>query len=332
VTVIDAHAHITPPPEVFAFQARLIASGGYPAARPPKLTDDQHRAALAKHLDRLDQHGTDLQLLSPRPFHMMHSAQPRAIVESWTGFVNDVIAAHVSLYPARFRGVAGLPQYQDTSPGGCLAELERCVRELGFVGALVNPDPMEGKGDVPGLGDPFWFPLYEKFCELDVPLYVHSAGCAREREPYTLHFINEESVAVISLLDSDVFERFPTLQVVISHGGGAIPYQVGRFRSIRLLYGGEDFDQSLRRLWFDTCLWSREGLELLLKVVGADRVLFGTEVPGTGSGFDRRAGRYLDDMLPLVNECAFLTPADRQAILGGNAEKLFKLTAQVAGR
>jgi 4-oxalmesaconate hydratase len=331
VTVIDAHAHISAPPEVFAFQARLIASGGYPEARPPKLTEQQHRDALAKHLARLDQHGTDLQLLSPRPFHMMHSAQPAKIVGSWTSFVNDVIATHVSLYPKRFRGVAGLPQFRDTSPRNCLSELERCVTQLGFVGALVNPDRLEGMGDVPGLGDEFWFPLYEKFCELDVPLYVHSAGCAKDREPYTLHFINEESTAVISLLDSDVFERFPSLQVVISHGGGAIPYQVGRFRSIRLVYGGEDFDQSLRRLWFDTCLWSREGLELLLKVVGPERVLFGTEVPGTGSGFDQRAGRYLDDMLPLVTGCEFLSPSGKEAILCGNAERLFKLKVRENG-
>lgn len=325
MTVIDSHAHISAPAAMFAYQSRLIVSGGYPIPKAPTITDQQHTDAMANHINRLDEHGTDLQLLSPRPFHMMHSIGPRRIVEAWTTFVNDNIAQQISLFPSRFRGVAALPQFRDEDPAGAIAELVRCVEELGFVGALVNPDPMEGKGEVPGLGDEFWYPLYEKFCELDVPLYVHSAGCASEREPYTLHFINEESIAVISLLDSEIFERFPSLKVVVSHGGGAIPFQIGRFRSIRLMNKMESFDQALQRLWFDTCLWSEEAFELLVKVVGPQRILFGTEMPGTGSGKDPRTGRYLDDMLPWLQKSALLSDDERQAILHDNTAALFKL-------
>ena len=325
MTVIDSHAHISAPAEMYAYQARLIASRGYPSTRPPKISDEQHREAVAHHLARLEQHGTDLQLLSPRPFHMMHSLGPRKIVDAWTEHVNDCIAAQVALFPDTFRGIAGLPQYRDSSPANCVAELDRCVTELGFAGALVNPDPLEGDGAVPGLGEEFWYPLYEKFCELDVPMYVHSAGCSAERESYSLHFLNEESIAVTSLLDSRVFDSFPTLQVVISHGGGAIPYQAGRFRSLRLLDGGESFDVALRRLWYDTCLWSPEAFELLVKVVGPERMLFGTEMPGTGSGVDPDTGRHLDDMLPMVRSCALLDDEQRGDILENNARKLFKL-------
>jgi 4-oxalmesaconate hydratase len=323
--VIDSHAHISAPPGVFAYQARLIASGGYPSTKPPVIGEQAHRDALAKHIARIDADGTDLQLVSPRPFHSMHSTGPAKIVDAWTGFVNDQIAAQAALYPSRFRGVAGLPQFQDSSPARCLGELERCVTELGFAGALVNPDPLEGKGDIPGLGDPFWYPLYEKFCELGVPMYVHSAGCAREREPFQVHFINEESIAVLGLLDSDVLDRFPSLQVVISHGGGAIPYHAGRFRSLRLMHGGENFDVALRRLWYDTCVWSPEAFELLVKVVGPERILFGTETPGTGSGVDPATGRHLDNMLPYISDSPLLTSDQRQDILSGNAERLFGL-------
>lgn len=325
MTVIDSHAHISAPPQVFAYQARLIAAGGYPHTRPPKISDQAHTDAMANHINRLEKHGTDLQLLSPRPFHMMHSVGPRKIVDAWTQFVNDSIAQQISLFPRQFRGVAGLPQFRGESPAGAIAELERAVNQLGFVGALVNPDPMEGGGEVPGLGDEFWFPLYEKFCELDVPMYVHSAACSSEREPYTLHFINEESIAVISLLDSDVFDHFPDLKIVVSHGGGAIPFQVGRFRSLRLMNGGGSFDDALQRLWFDTCLWSPEAFELLVKVVGPPRILFGTEMPGTGSGIDPQTGQYLDDMLPWVRESSLLSEDQRQAILHDNAASLFKL-------
>ena len=79
------------------------------------------------------------------------------------------------------RGPSGrrdrLPQFRDTSPENCLEELERCVTELGFVGCLINPDPVEGDGaPPPGMGDEFWYPLYEKLVELDVPALVHSAS------------------------------------------------------------------------------------------------------------------------------------------------------------
>ena len=160
-----------------------------------------------------------------------------------------------------------------------------------MVGCVLNPDPSEGFSEPPpGLGDEYWYPLYETLVELDVPALVHSTQCGRPREPYTLHFINEESIAIISLLQSRVFIDFPTLKLVISHGGGSIPYQIGRFRSFylrpqrRVL--DEPFEQSLRRLYFDTCLYSKEALELLFKVVGPDRCLFGAERPGTGSEKD----------------------------------------------
>lgn len=332
MTVIDSHGHISAPPQVFAYQARLIASSGYETLGHPKVSAQAHQDALARHLQRLDEQGTDLQLLSPRPYHAAHSIGPWRVVDAWTRFINDCVAAHVSLYPSRFRGVASLPQYLDTSPENCLSELERCVTELGFVGALVNPDPTEGTASntMPGLGDEFWYPLYEKFCELDVPLYVHSAGCRSERESYSLHFLNEESIAVISLLESDVFQRFPGLRVVVSHGGGAVPFQIGRFRSLRLLHGGEDFDISARKIWYDSCLWSEPAFELLVKVIGPERILYGTETPGTGSGVDPASGKHLDDMLPIVLGSPLLSDAERTAILSENTRRLFKLDLPAA--
>jgi 4-oxalmesaconate hydratase len=239
--------------------------------------------------------------------------------------VNDLIYRQVQMFPTRFRGVAGLPQHRDDSPANCVDELERCVKELGFVGCLLNPDPTEGETrPPPGLGDPFWYPLYEKLVELDVPALVHSASSCHPRESYTLKFLNEESIAIMSLLDSTVFEDFPTLKIVIAHGGGAIPYHMGRFRAWHHRQGRPGtFDQRLRKLYFDTCNYSREALEFQFRIVGTDNCLFGTERPGTGSVVDPQTGKEFDHLRPIVESIEWLTPADRQKIFEGNTRKVY---------
>src|SRR4029077_117637 len=131
-----------------------------------------------------------------------------------------------------------------------LPELERCVKQLGFKGCLLNPDPYECSGaEAPPLGDRYWYPLYEKLCELDVPAHIHATGSHSERTPYTVHFINEETIAVYNLLNSSVLKDFPALKIVVSHGGGAIPYQLGRFDagSVRR---GERFRDAMRKLYY----------------------------------------------------------------------------------
>jgi 4-oxalmesaconate hydratase len=255
---------------------------------------------------------------------MMHSLFGADVVRSWTTYVNDIIHRQVGLHPDRFRGVAGLPQFRVTDLGPAIAELERTVTDLGFVGCLLNPDPCEGDGtSVPGLGDRYWYPLYEKLCELDVPALIHSASCSSPRESYSLHFINEESIAVLGLVNSQVFDDFPTLKVVVAHGGGAIPYQLGRFRAGGLKSGQVDFTVRLRRLWFDTVLYSADGLELLFKVVGPDRCLFGTEAPGTGAAVDPATGLSLDDLKPVIDGLSTITDDDRRLIFEENARAVY---------
>ena len=330
--IIDAHGHISAPAEVYAYQAQLLASRGNPDSGPPAIAAELHEKALQRHLRGMDEAGTDVQLISPRPFHMMHSVPPARIVDRWTRFVNDMIAEQVRLHPARFVGVAGLPQFRDSSPGNCVAELERCVNDLGFVGALVNPDPMEGQGPIPGLGHEFWYPLYEKFCELDVAMHIHSASCAAERESYTLHFINEESIAVMELVDSGVLDRFPQLRILVSHGGGAIPYHAGRFRAWRIRKGQVPFEDMLRRLWYDTCIYSPEAVELLAKVVGPERMVLGTEFPGTGSAVDPATGRLLDNMRVVIEECPVIDADQQELVLEKNAVELFRLESVLKAR
>lgn len=305
--------------------AELVGGRGNPSV-PPKIADEAVRKAAEEIIGIMDRVGTDMQFISPRPYLQMHSVKPARVTALWTRHCNDLIARMVSLFPDRFRGVAGLPQHMHDSPAeACVAELERCVNELGFVGCLINPDPTEGSAlPPPGLGDPFWHPLYEAMTRLDVPGLIHSAGSCSPRESYTLKFINEESIAVISLLGSDVFDKFPNLKIVVAHAGGAIPYQMGRFRSWHVRKGEPGtFDDKLKRLHFDTCNYDPDAIALLLKVVGVPQVLFGTEKPGTGSARNPATGRDYDDMKPVIEGLASLSEQDRADIFECNCRRLY---------
>lgn len=324
--IIDSHAHLLMPQESYKFFSELVGGQGNPAT-PPKVPEASIRAAGESLLKIMDAVGTDIQLLSPRPYLQLHSHAPR-VSQLWNAHTNDVIYAVTQLFPDRFRGVAGLPQHRLESPSvRAVQELERCVKDYGFVGCIINPDPTEGaEMPPPGLGDPFWYPLYEKMVELDVPGLVHSAGSCQPRESYTLKFINEESIAIISLLHSETFTQFPTLKIVIPHGGGAIPYQMGRFRAWNARKNEtESFDDKMKKLHFDTCNYSQEALEFLFKVVGTKNVLFGTEKPGTGSAFDKTTGRDFDHLKPVIENISWLTQEQRNDIFECNCCKLYNL-------
>ena len=201
------------------------------------------------------------------------------------------------------------------------------MKQLGFKGCLLNPDPYEyGGTEAPGLGDRYWYPLYEKLCELDVPAHIHATGSQSERSPYTLHFVNEETIAVYNLVNSTVFKDFPALKIVVSHGGGAIPYQLGRFdASSARRPGAERFRDAMRRLYYDTVLYTEGALRLLIETVGPERCLYGSECPGVGSSINPDTGRTFDDIRPIIDGFEWLNAAQKKMIFEDNARKLFKL-------
>jgi len=323
--IIDSHAHIVMPPESFRYMAELVGGRANPSTTP-KVPDASVRKMAEELVRSMDGVGTDVQFISPRPYLQMRSVKPGRVSELWSRHCNDLIARFVEMFPDRFRGVAGLPQYMDEALDvRAIPELRRCVGELGFVGCLINPDPTEGVGPTPpGLGDPFWHPLYQAMTELDVPGLIHSAGSCSARESYTLKFINEESIAIVSLLGAKTFDTFPTLKIVVAHGGGAIPYQMGRFRSWTVRKGETvSFDEQLKKLYFDTCNYSKEAIELLLNVAGTDNVLFGTEKPGTGSARDPISGRDYDDMKPVIESIEWLTSKQRADIFECNCRRVY---------
>ncbi len=157
--VIDTHGHISTPPHfrAYAYNLRVLRT---PDEGELVIPEPAMRAALDRHLRLIDACRVDVQLLSPRPVGMMHWERP-FIVDKWTRVTNDLIAKQCAMHPDRFIGVAQLPQAPDLNIAKCVDELDRVVSELGFVGALLNPDPA-GTRQAPGLDREEWFPLYAK--------------------------------------------------------------------------------------------------------------------------------------------------------------------------
>jgi len=333
--IIDCHAHVSAPVELWAYKASLLSHRGAHGRGKVNVTDDQIRHAVEEHKEAfphphmhyIDKVGTNMQLISPRPFQLMHSEQQAILVQWFHEEVNNIIHRETQIYPDRFIGIAGIPTVAGEPLDMAINELERCVNELGFKGTLLNPDPYENSGThPPALGDKYWYPLYEKLCELDVPAHIHGTGSRSLREPYSLRFINEETTAVFGLINSSVLKDFPDLKIVVSHGGGAMPYQLGRFQAGSMRRPeGDRFIDGMNKLYFDTVLYTKEAIELLLKVVGPERALFGAECPGVGSKVNPETGREMDDIQPYFHEMDFLNDADREKIFSGNAKKVFKL-------
>jgi predicted TIM-barrel fold metal-dependent hydrolase len=333
--IIDCHAHLVAPDSLYAYRSLLLSGAGHiePALH---MTDDDLRPSVEHTVRLMDEVGTDIQLLSPRPFHQMHSARPESVVQRWIRTNNDVIAQTCRL-STRFLGVAGLPLCAGADVESCFSEFDRAIDDLGFVGVSLNPDPWEGKGYTPLLGDRFWYPLYERASERQVPILIHSAGCENGRESYADHFMSEAAIAALSLARSAVLAEFPDLQIVIPHGAGSVPYQIGRWEAERLLpaLGGDPgtppLVESLQRLWFDTVLHRQESLELLFKVVTPSRCLFGTERPGSGSSIDRQTGRPFDDIKSTLEGMTALTDQDREAIFSMNPLRVFPRASERLG-
>ena len=144
----------------------------------------------------------------------------------WTQHCNDLIHRVCTLYPENFVGVCQLPQTPGEPLANCIAELERCVNELGFIGCNLNPDPSGGHWTAPPLTDKYWYPFYEKMVELDVPAMVHvSASCNPNFHATGAHYINADTTAFMQFLTADLFKDFP--DAAVHHSArrrrGAVP-------------------------------------------------------------------------------------------------------------
>jgi 4-oxalmesaconate hydratase len=205
-----------------------------------------------------------------------------------------------------------------------VAELRRCVEELGFVGCNLNPDPSGGHWTSPPLTDPAWYPFYEAMVELDVPAMVHVSAVTNPSFHATgSHYLNADTTAFMQFLQADLFKEFPGLRFVVPHGGGAVPYHWGRFRGLADMLGRPPLDESVMgNVFFDTCVYHQPGINLLFDVIDVDNILFGSEMVGAVRGIDPRTGHFFDDTRRYVDALG-LPAQDRQKVYEGNARRVY---------
>jgi 4-oxalmesaconate hydratase len=326
--VIDCHGHYTTAPGVhdqWREAQKAAFEAGSPAPPYPDISDDSIRHTIEHNQLRLvRERGADLTIFSPRASAMGHHVGDEAMSIAWAQRCNDLIARVVGLFPETFVGVCMLPQSPLADVQGSIAELERCVSELGFIGCNLNPDPGGGHFSHPPLTDRFWYPIYETMVALDVPAMIHVSGsCNPAMHATGSFYIAADTIAFMQLIEGDLFADFPTLRFIIPHGGGAVPYHWGRYRGLAdMLKRPALADHVMNNVFFDTCVYHQPGVDLLAKVIETKNILFGSEMVGAVRGIDPETGQYFDDTKRYVDALE-VTPEQRHAIFEGNARRVF---------
>jgi aminocarboxymuconate-semialdehyde decarboxylase len=308
--VIDVHAHLLfdellgragpAGPSLIAGEdgSATLVTGGYSFGLGRVASLDR---AAGKRLADLDAVGIDIQVVSASPLWFFPHL-PLAVVQPFAQRYNDLMAEWVSEDPDRLKALATLP-VQDVP--AATAELERAVSRLGFLGASIGTDARQDLDD-PELDD-----LYSACEDLNVPLFIHSVVAGVDGPPgdqrlrrwlrdVTLGYPFEETIAVTSLMLGGILERHPRLDVCLSHGGGAVPFLLGRIRawveSGAAPVTPEQFDRDYERLWFDVHVHSPRSAGLLLETANPGRLVLGTNFGGWDSAWPAEADRLPVDL------------------------------------
>lgn len=330
--VIDCHGHYTTAPNALGDyreqQKKDVKTD--PLFEHVKgvidISDDQIRDSLeGAQLKLQGERGTDVAIFSPRASWMGHHIGNQSTSQYWTEHCNDLIYRITQLYPQNFIGAAQLPQSPKADMKTSAKELERCVTELGFVGCNLSPDPSGGHWTAPRLDDPYWYPIYEKMCELDVPAMIHvSASCHHCFDTTGSHYLGADTTAFQHyMMAKTLFKDFPNLKLIIPHGGGAVPYHWGRFRGLADMLKLPPLHEIIKdHIYFDTCVYHQEGIDLLLEVVPTDNILFASEMIGAVRGIDPQTGHYFDDTKRYIDGSK-LSEADKRKVFELNTRHVF---------
>jgi aminocarboxymuconate-semialdehyde decarboxylase len=323
---IDFHSHVIPPSFVAAVEkgpgrlkARALGSGS-----DRTVVHDQGYAyplfsefiSVDAKIAAMDRKGIDISVISPAPPTFTYWAERDLAIEV-TRLVNDGVAEMVSARTERLRGMGILPmQYPDAA----VAELERIVGTHGFRAIEIGTG-IEGVK----LTNERFAPVLRRAAELGVFILAHPyyiGNKAGLEDYYLTNLIGnplETTLMVADLMFSGTLDQLPDLKIGLAHGGGFVPYQIGR-----LVHGHKVRSETraktatspldlLRRFYFDSVVFEPQALAYLARLVGAERVFLGTDAP-----FDMGD----EDPLETLAEAPGLTGTERTQIAGETALRL----------
>lgn len=267
----------------------------------------------ALRLTAMDTAGVDRQLVSPMPLY--HSWAPSPLALQITRLTNSGVAELVAAHPDRLTGLGTVPlQHPDLA----VAELEHAVTELGLAGVQIGTS-------APGreLADDAYAGFWARAEALGAVVFVHPWGCSLGERLDRYYLANtvgnptETTVALSHLIFSGLLDRHPGLRIVAAHGGGYLPTYLGRSDHAWTVRPearrcAEPPSAYLRRIWFDSLVYTPEALRHLVEAVGAEQVLLGSDYP-----FDMGVEDPVDRL-----RAAGLSPADEAAVRGANAARL----------
>jgi aminocarboxymuconate-semialdehyde decarboxylase len=273
---------------------------------------------LTVRLADMDRMGVDVQVVSPLPTQYYYWADSD-LAEQIVSLQNEHVAAICAEHPRRLLGLATLALQH---PRLAVAQLEIAVHRLGLRGFELSTSVNERE-----LSDPSLELVWAKALALGCVVFIHPMGCSlgeRIAPGYLSNSVGqpvETAVALSHLIFGGVLDRHPGLKICAAHGGGYLPTYIGRCEhafhtrpDARTM--AEPPSAYLRRMWFDSLVYSSEGLRHLIDQVGTTQVVVGTDYP-----FDM--GHY--DIHSLVGRTSGLSGAERAAILGGNADTLLRM-------
>ena len=332
---VDVHCHVHVPaaddmladPSV-ADQAKLYKESN---ALTGQINRDQHQGIIPKLTDPsvriadMDACGIDVQALSPSPFHYNYQ-YPAEFARDTSRVVNDRIAEIVAGNPDRFVGLCTTP-LQDADMA--VAELERCVKEHGTRGVEISTN-VNGQ-DLTRAGLEKFFAKVE---ELDVMIFMHPIGTSFKERMSDHYFRNtighplESALAVGHLVFDGYLETYPGLKICIAHGGGYVPAYSGRFDHPYHLRDdcrqviSKPPSRYVKKLYFDTVVFTDHQLRYLVDTWGADHIVMGTDYP-----YDMAE----PDPVGFVDGTSGLSEDQKSTVMGGNAAKLLKIEVPAKG-
>lgn len=319
----DLHAHVVPAALVRALRAGPVGAveltegpaggmsllvGGHPTPVGPASLAD-----VGSRLAAMDAMGVRRQVLSCW-VELLATRLPTPDAARWSAAVNDALAEEVAAHPDRLDAVGMVPLQ---SPRHAETELRRVVVELGLAGVEV-PTTVAGAELADTALDGFWATA-EALRAIVLLHPVEPIGGARTAGSGLVDLIGspaETATAFGHLLRGGILDRHPHLRLVLVHGGGVLPWLVGRAGAVGRARGDEamaDLHAALRRVHHDSLVHDPRVLRLLVEVVGSDRVVIGTDWP-----FPHGEA----DPVGLANAALGQDPATLQAVLATNAAGL----------